>query len=89
MLLCVMPILQVYLHCIYYGKYPKSIPIAVYNQETDCVYDLCKHIEKCSYFSCHFLYVLNQNNVKVVSKKKCFIKTCLLKSCVITELLWF
>lgn len=72
MLLCVMPILQVYLHCIYYGKYPKSIPIAVYNQETDCVYDSCEHIEKCSYFSCHFLYVLDQNNVKVVSKKKMF-----------------
>ncbi|KAE9545495.1 hypothetical protein AGLY_001038 [Aphis glycines] len=65
MLLCVIPILQVYLHCIYYGKYPKSIPIAVYNQETDCGHDQCKHIGNCSYFSCHFLYVLSQNGVQI------------------------
>lgn len=69
MLLCVIPILQVYLHCIYYGKYPKSIPIAVYNQETDCGHDQCKHIDNCSYFSCHFLFVLSQNGVQVVSRK--------------------
>lgn len=83
-----MPMLQVYLHCTYYGQYPKSIPIAVYNQETDCVNDPCKHIEECTYLSCHFLYILSQNNVKVVSKKKkSFIKTRILKSCVMTELL--
>ncbi|XP_060840466.1 ABC transporter G family member 23-like [Rhopalosiphum padi] len=64
-LLCVIPLLQVYLHCIYYGTYPKSIPIAVYNQETDCGNDPCKHIEKCSYYSCHFLNILNQNGVTV------------------------
>jgi hypothetical protein len=87
-LLCVIPILQVYLHCIYYGTYPKSIPIAVYNQETDCGNDPCKHIEKCSYYSCHFLNILNQNGVTIVSKKKMneTLKPIYLKSFVMTEL---
>lgn len=69
LLTCVIPTLQVLLHCIYFGKYPNPLPIAVHNRETDCsVYDPCEHIENCTFFSCHFLNLLSNNNIEAVSK---------------------
>lgn len=66
-LTCMIPTLQVLLHCIYFGRYPNSLPIAVHNQETDCVYNPCKHFENCTFFSCHFLNLLTSNNIEAVS----------------------
>lgn len=67
-LLCVIPILQVFLHCIYYGRYPDTLHIAIYNQETNCTHNPCEYIEKCSYYSCHFLHFFhNTTNFKLVS----------------------
>lgn len=62
------PGLQVILHCIYYGKYPEVLPIAIYNRETDCVENRCERIKNCIYFSCHLLNVLAKNKIKAVSE---------------------
>lgn len=77
-LLCMVPGLQVIMHCIYYGKYPDELPIAIYNQETaDCVKNTCDHIEHCTHFSCHLLNVLTENQIKAVCEthKRHFYKT--------------
>lgn len=69
-LVCMIPLLQVILHCTFYGKYPHSLPIAILNQETDCVKNPCERIEHCTHFSCHLLNVLTANKVNAVSETR-------------------
>lgn len=65
-LIVLIPIIQVILHCVYYGKYPRLLPIAVYNQEADCVYNLSESIENYNY-SCNLLHYTKMNKIKPVS----------------------
>jgi len=66
-LLCIIPTLQVILHCIYYGNYPDPLPMAVYNEETDCFYNPCIYIGNCTYVSCDLLKMFDANKLQVVS----------------------
>jgi hypothetical protein len=68
LLLCIIPGLQVIMHCICYGKYPSILPIAIYNRETDCIENKCENIKDCNYYSCHLLNVLDKNKIKLVSE---------------------
>jgi len=65
-LIVLIPIIQVILHCVYYGQYPSLLPIAVYNQEADCVFNLSERIENSNY-SCNLLHYIKMNKIKPVS----------------------
>lgn len=69
MLVCLFPTLQIILHCIDFGVYPKTTTVAIYNEETDCADNQCNSIviDRCEYLSCHFINLLTIFEITAVS----------------------